>query len=221
MVALGEGTQPSNESRSNTSTLSNDGKTIQKAVSKLRSILGKVVNADKVTPRPAVIEKDYKKWSCSNKKEYQIPCLRHSDLFDLFEYRFCVKIGEQLERLFTIHEKKRQNCDFMVPSDLSSRIAQDVLRMSQNEPCGIRGCELFITLQDKSTCRKMGVIDCDPSTVATFELYLTVKVDRRPSAIMKSMLISIKDRVVHGNSNTTKVLRPDYQLTKRKLHRPN
>lgn len=92
--------------------------------------------------------------------------------------------------------------------------------MSQNEPCGIRGCVLFINMQEKSVCRKIGRIECDPSTVATFELYLTLREDTRPWVIAKSVLASVRGRM-NGSSNSTKVVCPGYQLAKRKLYRPN
>lgn len=154
--------------------------------------------------------------------EHLISRVNNCDSFnDHFEDQLCTGIAEQLVHLFTSHGRNNLESHLLVPANLSSRIAKDVLHMSQNEPCGIRGCELFINLQDKSTCQEMGVIDCDPSTVTTFELHLIVKVDRRPSAIVKSMLMSFQGRVLHGSSNSTKVLRSDYQLTKRKLYRPN
>lgn len=139
---------------------------------------------------------------------------------DLFEDKLCNSITEQLQRLLVAHGNNDLNCQLLVPSDLSSRIAQDVLRMSQNEPCGIRGCVLFINMQEKSVCRKIGRIECDPSTVATFELYLTLREDTRPWVIAKSVLASVRGRM-NGSSNSTKVVCPGYQLAKRKLYRPN
>lgn len=40
-----------------------------------------------------------------------------------------------------------------------------------------RGCTLFISFETDSVCRKLSKIQCDPNTVSTFELYLTLKQD--------------------------------------------
>ncbi|XP_064618448.1 DNA damage-inducible transcript 4-like protein [Liolophura sinensis] len=222
---LGKGKPTINETCRSTSNRHVEGKPRQKLVYSFRKLLDKVVARSSASAGTGIeneTDGGEQVDSVPRQAEHRISDLNNYDSFnDQSENQLCTVITEQLEYLFTSHGKNNLDSHLLVPSDLSSRIAQDVLRVSQNEPCGIRGCELFITLQDKSTCRKMGVIDCDPSTVATFELYLTVKVDRRPSAIVKSMLISLQGRLVHGNSNSTKVLHPEYQLTKRKLHRPN
>jgi hypothetical protein len=38
-----------------------------------------------------------------------------------------------------------------------------------------RGCTLFINFETEQECRKIGTIKCDPNTVSTFELFLTLK----------------------------------------------
>ncbi|XP_064617793.1 DNA damage-inducible transcript 4-like protein [Liolophura sinensis] len=210
-----------NQSSSNSNRCADDDKTIQKVVHKLRRLFDNVIIGDKVTPRSAIIETDYEQSSGSDKTEHLVPNMNNFGSFDdLFEDRLCNSITEQLERLLVAHGNNDLNCQLLVPSDFSSRIAQDVLRMSQNEPCGIRGCVLFINMQEKSVCRKIGRIECDPSTVATFELYLTLREDTRPWVIAKNVLASVRGRM-NGSSNSTKVLCPGYQLAKRKLYRPN
>jgi len=44
------------------------------------------------------------------------------------------------------------------------------------DPC-CRGCTLFINFENDHVCRRIGTIKCDPGTVSTFELYLTLKQD--------------------------------------------
>lgn len=40
-----------------------------------------------------------------------------------------------------------------------------------------RGCTLFVSFEAHDMLRKIGTIKCDPNTVSTFELYLTLKQD--------------------------------------------
>ncbi|EEB11572.1 conserved hypothetical protein [Pediculus humanus corporis] len=67
--------------------------------------------------------------------------------------------------------------EVLLPSDLLPRIARDVIRMAENEPCGLRGCTLFVSFEASDVHRKISTIKCDPHTVSTFELYLTLKQD--------------------------------------------
>ncbi|KAJ8893897.1 hypothetical protein PR048_006498 [Dryococelus australis] len=67
--------------------------------------------------------------------------------------------------------------EVLLPADLLPRVARDVLRMAENEPCGLRGCTLFVNFETEQMCRRIGTIKCDPNTVSTFELFLTLKQD--------------------------------------------
>lgn len=48
-------------------------------------------------------------------------------------------------------------------------------------PPAYRGCTLFINFESEQECRKIGTIKCDPNTVSTFELFLTLKQGSRNS----------------------------------------
>ncbi|KAG9511409.1 Heparan-sulfate 6-O-sulfotransferase 1-A [Fragariocoptes setiger] len=87
-------------------------------------------------------------------------------------------IAQQIE--FALRQAKQANClnccQVSIPCNLTYAIAQDILQMSETEPCGLRGCTLFINLEEKDSCQRIASFkfgDC--YTVATFEMFLTLK----------------------------------------------
>ncbi|KAK6626633.1 hypothetical protein RUM43_003577 [Polyplax serrata] len=103
--------------------------------------------------------------------------------------------------------------EVLLPSDLLPRIARDVIRMAENEPCGLRGCTLFISFEASDVHRKISTIKCDPQTVSTFELYLTLKQD---SSSWHSLLPQFLKNLTRGG---TIVISPGFTLEKKKLYR--
>lgn len=101
----------------------------------------------------------------------------------------------------------------LLPADLLPRIARDVLRMAENEPCGLRGCTLFINFENDHVCRRIGTIKCDPSTVSTFELFLTLKQD---SSSWHSLLPQFLKNLTRGG---TIMISQGFTLEKKKLYR--
>lgn len=39
--------------------------------------------------------------------------------------------------------------EVLLPADLLHRVAGEMVRMSEKEPCGIRGCSVFIEFEDE------------------------------------------------------------------------
>lgn len=103
--------------------------------------------------------------------------------------------------------------EVLLPSDLLPRIARDVIRMAENEPCGLRGCTLFISFEAPDMLRKIGTIKCDPNTVSTFELYLTLKQD---ATSWHSLLPQFLKNLTRGG---TIMISPGFTLEKKKLYR--
>ncbi|KAF7989237.1 hypothetical protein HCN44_007834 [Aphidius gifuensis] len=90
----------------------------------------------------------------------------------------CQALTKRLEVELRAAKHAQLTCgEVLLPADLLPRIAKDVLAMAENEPCGLRGCTLFINFETDSICRRLTRIQCDPNTVSTFELYLTLKQD--------------------------------------------
>lgn len=65
--------------------------------------------------------------------------------------------------------------EVLLPNGLTHRIAQDIFRIADNEPYGLRGCALYINFEGEGINKKLTTFRCDPSTAPTFEVYLTLK----------------------------------------------
>ncbi|XP_060063339.1 DNA damage-inducible transcript 4-like protein [Ylistrum balloti] len=111
--------------------------------------------------------------------------------------------------------------EMMIPCGLVMRIARDIITLARKEPCGLRGCVLFINLEDKSKCQNLAKLDCDPTTVSTFELYLTLKEDTRGWCKLKKFFISLSGYLDKKKSLDLKLLCSGYGLEKKKLYRLN
>ncbi|KOC65898.1 Protein charybde [Habropoda laboriosa] len=85
--------------------------------------------------------------------------------------------------------------------------------MAENEPCGLRGCTLFISFETDSVCRKLSKIQCDPNAVSTFELYLTLKQDHTSWHILLPQFLK---NLTRGG---TIMISRDFTLEKKKLYR--
>ncbi|KAJ8915024.1 hypothetical protein NQ315_015999 [Exocentrus adspersus] len=65
--------------------------------------------------------------------------------------------------------------EVLLPCGLLQRIAADIVAMAESEPCGLRGCKLYLLFETTRHCIRLGTVQCDVATAATFELYLTLK----------------------------------------------
>uniref|UniRef100_U5ETA3 Putative scylla n=1 Tax=Corethrella appendiculata TaxID=1370023 RepID=U5ETA3_9DIPT len=104
--------------------------------------------------------------------------------------------------------------EVLLPADLLPRVASEMFIMSEKEPCGIRGCSVFIEFEDEpGNTRRIASLKTDPSTVSTFELYLTLKHDRSG---WTSILPQFLKNLARGS---TIMISPEFTLTKNKLYR--
>ena len=128
------------------------------------------------------------------------------------EYHLLYLIKKIESTLKKAKENKTLPCtEILSPQQLIHQIAQDIIAMAESEPCGIRGCVLYINLEEKSICRRIGEVKLgDQSTVATFEMYLTLK---RASS---SWLDAVESKLFGKESV---VLSELYKLSKKKLFR--
>ncbi|CRL07963.1 CLUMA_CG020954, isoform A [Clunio marinus] len=83
----------------------------------------------------------------------------------------------------TLREAKHRHLltctEVLLPCELLQRVAVDMLTSSDEEACGIRGCNINIEFEDEmGQKRRISSIKTDPNTVSTFELILTLKQDR-------------------------------------------
>jgi hypothetical protein len=64
-----------------------------------------------------------------------------------------------------------------------------MLLNSEEEACGIRGCNIIIEFEDEmGQKRQIATHKTDPNTVSTFELLLTLRQDRGWTSILPQFL---------------------------------
>uniref|UniRef100_A0A1I8PT41 Protein scylla n=2 Tax=Stomoxys calcitrans TaxID=35570 RepID=A0A1I8PT41_STOCA len=121
-----------------------------------------------------------------------------------------------LRLLDELREAKSRNLtctEVSIPCDLTTRIASDILRVSEREPCGVRGCTVYIEFEEEpQNSRRIGTLKVDSEMVSTFELYLTLRQDKRGWASLLPQFMKNLSRSVTISS--------DYSLTKHKLYSP-
>lgn len=100
-----------------------------------------------------------------------------------------------------------------LPCDLTPRIAADILRLSEREPCGLRGCTIYIEFEDEpNNSRRIASLKLDKETVSTFEIYLTLRQDHRGWT-------ALLPQFMKGLSRTI-TISPEFNITKNKLYSP-
>lgn len=153
-------------------------------------------------------------------------------------------LAKQIEGVLRLaKESRRLICsELLVPHMLTAHIAQEVIELAESEPCGLRGCLLFICIEDNQhsklksaganshssnsqaanatknqltpaiSSRLLGEFAIDPSVVPTFEVFLTLK--RAAPNWFESIehIILGKERIV---------LSEVYLLHKKKLYQPS
>jgi len=103
--------------------------------------------------------------------------------------------------------------EVLLPNGLTHRIAEDVFRMADSEPYGLRGCTLYINFEGEGINKKLSYFRCDPSTPATFEVYLTLK---QSTAGWNNFLPQFLKKITRGGAV---MISSEYQLQLKKLYR--
>lgn len=144
------------------------------------------------------------------------------DSLSSFDIKQCHNLIQRLTETLRIVRDQQLKCEILVPCGLFKKIAQDIFHMSYCEPCGLRGCTLYINLEEKNQCRRLAKLSYDPNTVATFELHLTLKEETRRWCFFKKLFISFSGCMKDVTwSSSWKLLCSSYQLEKKKLYRKN
>ncbi|KAL4240454.1 Ddit4lp [Mactra antiquata] len=168
-----------------------------------------------------VIETDYEKKEkvdLENVVPEKEEC--YDNLEDPLEEVKCKQVAKHVETCLSEAREKHLKCDILIPCGLTMKIARDILLMSESEPCGIRGCALTLHLQDKFNCTELVKLQYDPTTVATFEIHLTLQEDVRHLMSVKKMFMRLTGCFKDSTYNTTpKMLCLAYKLEKQKLYR--
>merc|ERR1712203_1330712 len=81
--------------------------------------------------------------------------------------------------LEAIEEKSGKTLQF--PSNLLQEISGHVIQEATLEPCGLKGCLIFIYFEGENDCQYLNTLRCDPATIPTFELTLTLRQNQAKS----------------------------------------
>ncbi|XP_029416115.1 DNA damage-inducible transcript 4-like protein isoform X2 [Nannospalax galili] len=134
----------------------------------------------------------------------------------VFEETTCQNLVKMLENCLSKSKQTKLGCSkVLVPEKLTQRIAQDVLRLSSTEPCGLRGCVMHVNLEIENVCKKLDRIVCDASVIPTFELTLVFKQET-------CSWTSLRDLFSRGRFSSglrrTLILSSGFRLVKKKLY---
>ncbi|KAG2455395.1 STING protein, partial [Polypterus senegalus] len=81
------------------------------------------------------------------------------------------QLAGQIELCLSSSKKSQLHCqELLIPKHLCQRIARDIMYMSANEPCGLRGAVIYVNLEVDGLCKTLGRIQQDSSVPPTFEL---------------------------------------------------
>ncbi|XP_014677315.1 PREDICTED: DNA damage-inducible transcript 4-like protein [Priapulus caudatus] len=145
----------------------------------------------------------------------------YGEFDDIIDYTICHRLSRRLEKSLKLAKDQLEQSDLQVPMGLTQRIAQDIMRMSENEPCGLRGCAIYVRFSDgpSGAARVVDTVDYDPATVSTHELQLTLRDEDAGTGGAGAALRRALPRCMRGRR--TVYVSAGYQLVKRKLYRRN
>lgn len=146
--------------------------------------------------------------------------LNENTLFeDALELKKCKLLSKRVEDQLRESKSRLQCGEVLIPNNLTLRIAKDCLKMSESEPCGIRGCVIYINLEEKNSCNRLGKVVCDPDTVSTFEITLNLRQDCNKWLNLTRL---VPERLLKKfGRDRALVISESYTLRKKKLYRSN
>lgn len=100
----------------------------------------------------------------------------------------------------------------LLAADFLSRLARDVVRMTEGEPYGIRGCVLHIEYRDGDEMVPIGRIKCDPRLPITSQLNLRLTRDHSRTTPTNSLF-----RFFGWGTENVIYISPGYLLEKKRF----
>ncbi|XP_065361399.1 protein charybde-like [Calliphora vicina] len=124
------------------------------------------------------------------------------------------ELSQRLQAELRAAKSRHLSCtEVSLPWDLTPRIAADMIKTSEREPCGVRGCAIFIDFEDETgSARRIASFKVDPNTVSTFELFLTLKQDKGGWTSLLPQFLKNLTR------SSTILISPHFTLHKHKLY---
>lgn len=136
---------------------------------------------------------------------------------DVSEDRTCQQLAKMFENCLSQAKKTTLHCSsVLVPEKLTRRIAREVLRLASCEPCGLRGCVLYVHLELDKGCKRLERIVYDATVVPTFELTLVFKQDGNAWPSLRDFLFM--GTCFAPNFRHVLKLSPGFRLVKKKLY---
>ncbi|XP_059202012.1 DNA damage-inducible transcript 4-like protein-like [Centropristis striata] len=119
-------------------------------------------------------------------------------------------VTRHIEQCLTEAKASTLHCQMLLlPRHMTTRVGQDVVRSSADEPCGLRGASITVYVEGKEGLKSVGNILVDPSVTPTFELSVVFKADKDDGWPPLKHIF---------DTNKVLKLRPEYRLVKRKLY---
>ncbi|CAG9858600.1 unnamed protein product [Phyllotreta striolata] len=103
--------------------------------------------------------------------------------------------------------------DVLLPNGLTHSIAKDLFYLADSEPCGLRGCTLYIDFEANDLKTNLSKVECDSSTPSTFEVYLTLK---QTTKGWNSFLPQFLKKITNSGEL---IISAEYGLQKKQLYR--
>ncbi|XP_012732256.2 DNA damage-inducible transcript 4-like protein [Fundulus heteroclitus] len=165
-----------------------------------------------------LVERRYDQVCIEKELDFWDRCMAEPQMAaDVTEDRSCHKLAKMFESCLSRAKKTTLHCSsVLVPEKLTRRIAREVLWLASCEPCGLRGCVLYVHLELEKGWKQLERIAYDSSVVPTFELTLVFKQDG-------SAWPSLRDFLFMGscfgpNFRNVLKLSPGFRLVKKKLY---
>jgi len=111
----------------------------------------------------------------------------------------------------------RRKFIFELPPQLLSIIASHVIQEAANEPYGLKGCLLHIYYESDTDCEYVASLDCDPDTLSTFELTLTLRQDAGKKSWRNKLPELVRSLSSFGFGSV--LIGTSYKLVKRRNYR--
>ncbi|CAG5122711.1 unnamed protein product [Candidula unifasciata] len=194
----------------------------EKLTDRLKTAMSSFLEGAKYRPDYSVIiETDFEHEKYRTKLDDRNHNMSFSnDFTDIFDTKTCEEVQAELEAAIRDAADRKMCCQVIYPPDLVSRVAQDVLRMSTAEPCGIDGCVIYIMLKEKDRSYPLATVLGNPSTPPTFEIHLTLREDDKSWRKFQKLYYTIKGCILNSQwKSIPRILCSAYQLEKRRLYR--
>ncbi|XP_042349346.1 DNA damage-inducible transcript 4-like protein-like [Plectropomus leopardus] len=120
------------------------------------------------------------------------------------------EVTRRIEHCLTEAKASTLHCQMLLlPRQMTTRVGQDVVRSSADEPCGLRGASIKVYVEGKDGLKSVGSILVDQSVTPTFELSVIFKADKDDGWPPLKHIF---------DTNKVLKLRAEYRLVKRKLY---